>query len=72
MIMCGNRCETNQLHCLIMSNSGKKIGQDDKVHHPKLKQRTLAFQTSDSRTVPTWILANTDRRQRATPHIVLG
>ncbi|KAI0281520.1 hypothetical protein BC826DRAFT_1111337 [Russula brevipes] len=55
------------------NNTWKQIGESEKVHHPKLKKRVLAFQPSDTQTIPTWILPNTDRRQRATqPRIVLG
>ncbi|KAI0285544.1 hypothetical protein BC826DRAFT_972996 [Russula brevipes] len=65
---------------LLVTDSGKdtwkqgtKIGESEKVHHPTLKKRVLAFQPSDTQTIPTWILPNTDRRQRATqPRIVLG
>jgi hypothetical protein len=53
-------------------NRRAKVGPNEKVHHPKLKKRILAFQTSDARTIPTWILPNTDRRPRAMPVIVNG
>jgi len=54
------------------NDTWKQISESEKVHHPKLKKRVLAFQLSDTQTTPTWILPNTDRRQRAAPQIVLG
>jgi len=61
----------DSLHGLVTPNSGAKIAESEKVHHPKLKHHILAFQPSDT-TTPTWILSNTNRRSRNMPQIVLA
>lgn len=57
---------------LIASNGGVKVGPDEKIPHPLLKNRILSFQPSTTQTIPTWILPNTSRKSRAAPVIVLG
>ncbi|KAH8976922.1 hypothetical protein EDB86DRAFT_3093780 [Lactarius hatsudake] len=66
-----------QVWLLVPKDSSKEyiwqqVRENEKTYHPKLKNRTLAFQPNDTRTVPSWVLRNTDCRQRAMPQIVLG